>query len=111
MAPARRTLGGFLEEDVDGSTPTISSVASSQKRQWQRPGARVRMFVPSRARIVLFLRAVVVGVVTPRAQNKIASTRKSEGTPTMSWQIVQNKCGSWNKPSRFWAETVHNQQG
>ena len=61
-------------------------------------------------RIVLFLRAVVDGVVTPRPQNKIASTRKSEGTPTMSRQIVQNKFGSWNKPSRFWAETVHNQQ-
>ena len=39
MAPARRTLRGLLAEDVDGSTPTVNSVASSQERRWQRQGS------------------------------------------------------------------------
>ena len=73
--------------------PRPSSVQWPPAKKGNGKG-RMRMFVPLRTRIVLFPRAVVDGVVTPMPQNKIASTRKSEGTPIMSRQIVQTKFGS-----------------
>ena len=92
-------------EDVNGSTPTVSRSGLQPRKAMSKARVRVRMFVTRR--IVLFLR--VVGAVRPR--DRIASTRKSEGTPTMSRQIVQNKSGSWSRPSRFWQMTVHRSAG
>ena len=47
MAATRRTLGSFLEKDVDGSTPIINIVAVSQEKQWKRQRAECGCSSPS----------------------------------------------------------------